>query len=312
MKNKVLANKHKHHDENKPQLLTADKMVEMDVFISNAKQEASHIIAEAEKRTEAMTAEANQTAANIVAEAEKLKEALKAEHANMLTEAEKQTKAMTDELANWEEEKKRIASTHNLEATIKLDIGGHSFTTTLTTLTRFPDTMLGAMFSGRHALAKNEAGAHFIDRDGTHFRYILNFLRSPETFDSSIQGCYLTELKNEADYYGLKDLMFPPPPPFVPAKAVTVVSYVFNGRDGSFATITQDNDQLWYIQHKDLGVTPVVVYVCETCGFGWPGQNPIDGHSYYGITNFKMDHTIIAAQPRMAGPCQCPDHITTL
>ena len=152
-----------------------------------AKQTAANIVDEAEAQSKAMKVElvnwveqAKQTAANIVAEAEKEAEASRAEHANWLlkekqtaanivNEAEKRMEEMRVELANWEEEKKRIASTHNLEATIKLDIGGHSFTTTLTTLTRFPDTMLGAMFSGRHALAKNEAGAHFIDRDGTHF-----------------------------------------------------------------------------------------------------------------------------------------------
>ena len=68
------------------------------------------------------------------------------------------------ELANWEEEKKRIANTQMFEQKINLDVGGHTFVTTLTTLTRFPETLLGAMFSGRHALTKNEAGAHFIDR----------------------------------------------------------------------------------------------------------------------------------------------------
>ena len=150
------------------------------------------IIAEAEKEKVAMTAEAQQSAANIVAE------------------AEEKTKEMKIELENWDAEQKRIASTHNFEPTVKLDVGGHSFTTTLITLTRFPDTMLGAMFSGRHALSKDEAGAHFIDRDGTHFREIVNFLRIPDSWDNSgIQGRQLRELTNEAEYYGLKDLMFP-------------------------------------------------------------------------------------------------------
>ena len=150
------------------------------------------IIAEAEKEKVAMTAEAQQSAANIVAE------------------AEEKTKEMKIELENWDAEQKRIASTHNFEPTVKLDVGGHSFTTTLITLTRFPDTMLGAMFSGRHALSKDEAGAHFIDRDGTHFREIVNFLRIPDSWDNSgIQGRQLRELMNEAEYYGLKDLMFP-------------------------------------------------------------------------------------------------------
>ena len=131
----------------------------------------------------------------------------------IMADAEQRTKVMQIELAKWEEEKKRIASTHNVEPTVKLDIGGHSFITTLTTLTRFPDTVLGAMFSGRHALTTNEAGAHFIDRDGTYFREILNCLRSPESFDNTgFHGRQLGELKNEAEYYGMKDIMFPPAP----------------------------------------------------------------------------------------------------
>ena len=224
-------------------------------FISSGKQEASNIVAEAEKQTEAMKAEASQTANNIASEA-----------AIVLAAAEKQTEAMKIEIADWEEEKMRIARTHNFEPTITLDIGGHSFTTTLTTLTRFPDTMLGAMFSGRHALTKNEVGAHFIDRDGTYFREILNFLRNPESWDNDgFQGRQSRELKNEAEYYGLKDLMFPPPPPFVPAQPMTVANY-----SSYQVTITQDNDQLWYIQHQDFGVTPVVAEVCDTCGFGRP------------------------------------------
>jgi hypothetical protein len=34
------------------------------------------------------------------------------------------------------------------------------------------------MFSGRFALAPDAAdGSYFLDRDGTHFRHVLNFLR---------------------------------------------------------------------------------------------------------------------------------------
>ena len=42
--------------------------------------------------------------------------------------------------------------------------------------------MLAAMFSGRHLTAIDEDGRYFIDRDGTHFRHILNFLRDGETY----------------------------------------------------------------------------------------------------------------------------------
>ena len=38
--------------------------------------------------------------------------------------------------------------------------------------------MLAAMFSGKFETKPSEDGAFFIDRDGTHFRFILNYLRN--------------------------------------------------------------------------------------------------------------------------------------
>jgi len=84
-----------------------------------------------------------------------------------------------EETEAWTMEKAKLAMVQQFQPKIKLDVGGSKFTTSLTTLRRFPDTMIGAMFSGRHALPLDEEGYHFVDRDGTHFRYILNFLRSP-------------------------------------------------------------------------------------------------------------------------------------
>ena len=63
------------------------------------------------------------------------------------------------------------------DSCIKLNIGGHLYITSTLTLTRDPQSMLATMFSGRHSVKKEEDGSYFIDRDGTHFRYILNYLR---------------------------------------------------------------------------------------------------------------------------------------
>lgn len=116
------------------------------------------------------------------------------------------SKSLADEKQQWDIEKQVIANTHTFESRIKLDVGGCKFTTTLTTLTRFPDSMIGTMFSGRHNLTTDESGYYFIDRDGTHFRHILNYLRCPEDFDeSSISADHLKELKKEAVYYGLDE-----------------------------------------------------------------------------------------------------------
>jgi hypothetical protein len=67
--------------------------------------------------------------------------------------------------------------------------------------------MLGAMFSGRHTLDIDKDGFYFIDQDGTHFRHIINFLRNPESFVITLKGEELAELKNQAAYYLLDDVM---------------------------------------------------------------------------------------------------------
>ncbi|KAK9951680.1 hypothetical protein M0R45_007116 [Rubus argutus] len=88
---------------------------------------------------------------------------------------------------------------------IRLNIGGKKFYTTVTTLTqRDPDSMLAAMFSGRHTLCQEE-GYVFVDRDGKHFRHILNWLRDgvvPILKDSKF-----SELLREAEYYQLLGLI---------------------------------------------------------------------------------------------------------
>ena len=58
---------------------------------------------------------------------------------------------------------------------IILDVGGVRHSTSHSTLTKYPESMLGIMFSGRHDLETMQCkdGSLFIDRDGTHFRHIL-------------------------------------------------------------------------------------------------------------------------------------------
>ncbi len=56
-------------------------------------------------------------------------------------------------------------------STVKLNVGGKIYKTTLDTLRKDPDSMLCAMFSGMFELkADEEDGAYFIDRDAELFR----------------------------------------------------------------------------------------------------------------------------------------------
>lgn len=124
---------------------------------------------------------------------------------------------------------------------VKLNVGGDKFETTLSTLTAQPDSMLAAMFSGRHKVPQDEDGYVFIDRDGTHFRVILNFLRTgflnvPPSHKES------EELRCELEFYQLstKDLDSSEvgnEPPMV--EVVTTHRSSYSGNEKHAATIQQ-------------------------------------------------------------------------
>jgi hypothetical protein len=97
----------------------------------------------------------------------------------------------------------------NLErfkARVKLNIGDAHFETMLSTLQRYPDTMLGTMFSGRDGIHVpiDEQGYVFIDRDPTHFKAILNFLRTGKV-SMPMGKSAREELKTEANFYLLHE-----------------------------------------------------------------------------------------------------------
>lgn len=105
---------------------------------------------------------------------------------------------------------KKMAELHVMqEGRVKLDIGGHQFTTSILTLTKEADSMLAAMFSGRHALKTEADGSYFIDRDGTHFRHILNYLRDGCIKEGTLpcSDAVLRELLTEGEYYQLSGLV---------------------------------------------------------------------------------------------------------
>jgi len=61
---------------------------------------------------------------------------------------------------------------------IKLNVGGRLFTTTRSTLIKYPYSMLGRMFDDtRWASAIDQDGSYLIDHDPNQFDAILNYLR---------------------------------------------------------------------------------------------------------------------------------------
>ena len=107
-------------------------------------------------------------------------------------------------------ETQRMTEVNKIRASqVKLNIGGQHYTTSTLTLTRDQNSMLAAMFGGRHSVQREEDGSYFIDRDGTHFRYILNYLRDGGFSEGALPGdqSILNELLTEALYYQLGGLV---------------------------------------------------------------------------------------------------------
>lgn len=121
-------------------------------------------------------------------ETEKTK--IKVERVKSEQERDKFLKKMNIILLNFEIEKKiykdNCAKAHwlfestknNNDKLIDLDVGGtEKIITTLKTLTKFPKSALGAMFSGKFHL-KTVNNRIFIDRDASAFIYLLQYLRN--------------------------------------------------------------------------------------------------------------------------------------
>jgi hypothetical protein len=87
-----------------------------------------------------------------------------------------------------------------------LNVGGHRYDTSLATLTKDQNSMLAAMFSGRYALKAEQDGSYFVDRDGSNFRYILNYLRD-NTVTLPPNRLLHLELLREANFYQLAGLV---------------------------------------------------------------------------------------------------------
>ena len=123
----------------------------------------------------------------------------------------KDRQELDKEKQKWEEEKTSMSKKFIFKGPrIVLDVGGIHYSTSRTTLTKYPESMLGVMFSGRHDLEtmQCEDGSFFIDRDGTHFRYILNYLRDGEEVLESFpkSTVILLDLLREAKFYQLEGL----------------------------------------------------------------------------------------------------------
>ncbi|XP_068677924.1 uncharacterized protein [Montipora capricornis] len=116
-----------------------------------------------------------------------------------------ETLKLRKEAEAFDEVAKKLKHVH-FSKTLKLNVGGQVFSTSLETMKKDSGSMFHAMFSERFDTKPTEDGTYFLDRDGTHFRYILNYLRTgnlivPE--DKIVRR----ELLAEAEFYQVQGII---------------------------------------------------------------------------------------------------------
>ncbi|OQV12390.1 BTB/POZ domain-containing protein KCTD15 [Hypsibius exemplaris] len=63
-------------------------------------------------------------------------------------------------------------------APVHIDVGGKIYTSSLETLTKYPESRLAKLFNGNIAIVLDSLKQHyFLDRDGRMFRHVLNYVR---------------------------------------------------------------------------------------------------------------------------------------
>lgn len=142
--------------------------------------------------------------------------------------------ATTDDYIDGTKGQNETLRPPNTSDVIDLNIGGHLFSTSRQTLLADPSSMLSRMFApdSQFGFVRDGKSRVFIDRDGTQFRHILNYLRSNGDASRMLLPTDLTslqELLHEAKYYMLDGLVsclegkLPGPPQitdFQPSSAV--------------------------------------------------------------------------------------------
>ena len=127
---------------------------------------------------------------------------------------------------------------------VDLNVGGRRFTTTRSTLCRISDSMLARMFEegSQFRLARDGQNAVLIDRDGSYFAPLLNYLRHGElVVDPGVNAAGVYE---EAKYFGLDDCaaQLAPERRRAPARLPTLCAQLGNARSGGVKSLLPLDD----------------------------------------------------------------------
>ncbi|XP_064543047.1 BTB/POZ domain-containing protein Tiwaz isoform X1 [Drosophila montana] len=100
-----------------------------------------------------------------------------------------------------------VAAASRYTAPVHIDVGGTIYTSSLETLTKYPESKLAKLFNGQIPIVLDSLKQHyFIDRDGGMFRHILNFMRNSRLLIAD-DFPDLELLLEEARYYEVEPMV---------------------------------------------------------------------------------------------------------
>lgn len=118
-------------------------------------------------------------------------------------------------------------------ALVLLNVGGIFYNVPFSSLLNLPDFVLSKIFRGRF-LSQSADGSTFVDRDGTMFKYVIDFLQKKPIPLSDMLPRDVKQLRREFEHFGLRLLDDVPSTPYVvggkrtPSTLNAVERYDFN------------------------------------------------------------------------------------
>jgi len=185
---------------------------EANKIINTQKEEAAKFIEDSKLQIEKQKVDLAKSIEDSNIQAAKSIEDSKLQAAKFIEDSKLQIKKEYEVLAAckeaFEKEKADMSKIYKIqEEWVKLNIGGLTYETSVSTLTKF-SSIFSAMLSGRYNIKHDDTGCIVakIDRDGKRFRDILDFLRDgvvPEDLSKPNKNILL----REAQYYQLDALI---------------------------------------------------------------------------------------------------------
>jgi len=207
---------------------------------------------------------------------------------------------MKKELEKLDNKKKELLKTKKvldittIPDTIILNVGGMKFQTTKEILQKVRGSYFNLMLSGEIDIQPiaNKQDTYFIDRDGTHFKYILDFIKDGSEKFNSIPSTIIKEVHKEMLFYQLN-------PPTITPLSVIINNDTFKTIENWLGAKSTNLDRfnLLYRASVDSFSAKIFHEKCDQKGPTITIVQTTDGYVFGGYSSQSWDSDNRFSQP---------------